>query len=325
MKKSIFIYLFIIFCFCSCVSSNKKTFGITSKKELIYISINKIDALKITEDVVKFAKFINPDFAQENFGELQIKPTDLIVKELNNCNLYKIWNIQNWEKIDLNNDNKTDLLFTGYWYGSYRQYAIVYVESDKYKLFNLSENIDIACKIVNPIVVDNKNELLVNNYKTDLETVYKLKMIHFADTLTYKFNYFIEKSKKAVNYDIQHIKFISENNFEIEIDKNQNAHYTCLNVLNVSHLKGNFYKGESRKKIDKTIFNDISKLLEYINVSDLPNEFAIDGYDFSTVWLEIKFKNGTVKKIKDYGYQGTYGLNATYDKMKNIALQTDWK
>ncbi|RKR09937.1 hypothetical protein C8C83_1598 [Flavobacterium sp. 90] len=309
MKKSIILYLFII-CFVSCVSAK---------------NTNKIDNLKTTEEVVKFAKSINPDFAKENFGELQIKPTESITNALNNCDLYKSWNIQNWQKIDLNNDGKTDLLFTGYWYSTYSQYAIVEVESGKYNLFNLSENLEYACKILKPIVVNHKNELLVNNYKTDDESISKRETIHYLDTLTYKFNAFIEINKKVVNYDIESIKFILDNNFEIEVYNNQNAHYNCLNTFNVSNLKGNFYKGESRKKIDVSYFNELGKMLEYINVKDLPNEYTLDGYDFPTVWLEIKFKDGSIKKIKDYGYQGTYGLNAIYDKIKKMALEIDWK
>jgi hypothetical protein len=308
MKKSIILYLII--CFSSCVSAK---------------NTNKIDNLKTTEDVIRFAKSIYPDFAKDNVGELKIKSTELIIEELRNCDLYKSWNIQNWQKIDINNDGKTDLLFTGYWYSTYSQYAIVEGEPDKYTLFNLSYNIDYACKILKPVVVNNRNELQVNNYKIEIKNVSEEKVIHFTDTLTFKFNSFIEINKKKANYNIEYIKYILENNFEIEIDKDQNAHYSCLDSLNVSNMKGNFYKGESRKKIAKAHFNEIKKLLEYMNAQDLPNEYTLDGYDFSTVWLEIKFKDGSVKKIRDYGYQGTYGLNAVYDKMKKIALETDWK
>lgn len=323
MKKALYIFI-ISQLIISCVFGNKKNLNTALKRDFIHNS-NKIDNLLTTEDVVQFAKSINNEFARDNFGELNIKPTNQIIRELNNCNLYKTWNIQNWQKIDINNDNKTDLLFTGYWYSAYHQYAIIASELNQYELFNLSDNMYFECKIVKPIVVDNKNQLLVNNYKTDIEGEPEQKKTYFTDTLTYKFNSFVEKNSKNVNYDIQSIKFILDKNFEIEIDKDNNAHYTCLDILNVSNLKGNYYKGESRKKINNVFFKDINELLEYINVMDLPNEYTLDGYDFSTVYLEIKFKNGSVKKIKDYGYQGTYGLNAVYDKMKKIALQTDWK
>ncbi|WP_264529284.1 hypothetical protein [Flavobacterium sp. N502540] len=309
MKKRIILYLFII-CFVSCVSAK---------------NTNKIDNLETTEDVVKFAKSINPDFARENFGELQIKTNKSIITALNNCDLYKSWGIKNWQKIDVNNDGKTDLLFTAYWYSVYSQYAILESEFGDYELFNLSQNLDYACKVLKPIVINNKNELLVNNYKTDAETVSKGETIHFIDTLTYKFNSFIEINKKVVNYDIEHVKFILNNNFEIEIDNNKNAHYNCLDTLNASNRKGNFYKMESRKKIAPIYFDEIEKILEYICVKDLPDEYTLDGYDFPTVWLEIEFKDGSIKKIKDYGYQGTYGLNTIYDKMKKIALEIDWK
>lgn len=324
MKKIFYVFIISQFC-CSCVLGKKNNLNNLPREGLVDAGVNKIDNLKTTQDVIEFAKLINPDFAKEHFGELFIKPTNLIIKELKNCDLYEVWGIQNWQKIDLNNDSKTDLLFTAFWYGSYHQYAIMNLETGSYELFDLSSNIDFACKIIKPIVVDGKNELLVNNYKTDYESVSKLQLNHFTDTLTYKFNAFVEKNKKVADYDIEYIKFIFENNFEIEIDYSQNAHYTCLNAVNVSHLNEKFYKGESRKKIDKDVFNNISKLIEYINVLELPNEYSIDGYDFSTVWLEIKFKNGDIKKIRDYGFQGTYGINAVYDKMKKIALQTNWE
>lgn len=323
MKKEIILYLFLI-CFVSCVSTKKKNFSATVKKQSLS-SINKIDELKTTEDVIKFSKSIYSDFAKEKFGELQIKSNNVIVQELKNCDLYKSWNIQNWQKIDLNNDGKTELLFTAYWYSSYSQYAIIETASNNYKVFRLSNNMDYTCKIVKPITVNNKNELLVNSYKTDAESVSKEEIIHFTDTITYKFDSFIELKKKDVNYDVESIKYVCDRNFEIEIDKNHNAHYKCLNTLNVTYQKSNFYKGESTKKINLTYFNEVEKMLEYISVKDLSEEYTLDGYDFSTVWLEIKFKDGSIKKIKDYGYQGTYGLNAVYDKMTKIALEADWR
>lgn len=320
MKKTVIYYLFII-CFIGYLA-NKDSYA-TTKKEFAHTG-NKIDGLKTTEEVIQFAEYINPDFARENFGRLQIKTTDSIIKELKNCNLYKSWDIKNWQKIDLNNDGRTDLLFTALHYSNYSQYAIINTESNKYEIFTLSDNIDYACKILKPIVVNNKNELLVNNYKTDAETISKEQTIHFTDTITYKFDSFIELSNKPANYDIESIKFTSDYNFEIEIDNNQNARYKCLNEFNVSNLKGDFYKGESDKKISPAYFNEIKKMMNYISIRDLSNEYTLDGYDFSTVRLEIRFKNGSVKKIQDYGYQGTYGLNAIYNKMTNIILETNW-
>jgi len=320
MEKSVIYYLFII-CFISCLANMNS--NATTKKDFVQKG-NKIDSLKTTEEVIQFAKYINPDFARENFGRLHIKTTDSIIKELKNCDLYKSWDIKNWQKIDLNNDGRTDLIFTALHYSNYAQYAIINMELNKYKIFILSNNIDYACKILKPILINNKNELLVNNYKTDAETISKEQTIHFIDTLTYKFDSFIELSDKPANYDIESIKFISDYNFEIEIDNNQNAHYKCLDKFNVSNLKGDFYKEESNIKISPVYFNEIKKMMDYISIRDLSNEYILDGYDFPTVRLEIRFKNGSVKKIQDYGYQGTYGLKAIYDKMTNVVLETHW-
>jgi len=172
--------------------------------------------------------------------------------------------------------------------------------------------------------VNRRNELLVNNYRLYSENLSKPLTIHLTDTLTYKFNSFIEINKKVVHYDIEYIKFILDKHFEIEIDSNYNANYICLDVWNVSNLQGNFYRGNSKKKIGQAAFTEIANLLEYINVKELSNNYILDGYDFDTVFIEIKFKNGDIKKITDYGYQGTYGLQAVYNKMKKLAQETEW-
>jgi len=136
MKRVIYICV-VSQIFFSCFAGKKNNSDISFNEIDIFKGKNKIDSLQTVEQVINFAKSINPDFARKNFGTLQIKSTELIVKELNNCNLYKNWDIPNWQKIDLNNDGKTDLLFTAYWYSSYRQYAILETGTDQYKLFVL--------------------------------------------------------------------------------------------------------------------------------------------------------------------------------------------
>ncbi|RZJ52353.1 MAG: hypothetical protein EOO44_12055 [Flavobacterium sp.] len=322
MTKRLILYIGII-SLVSCVGGKKKDLN---ANEPLPISVtNSIDNLKTTKDVIQFAKSVDPDFTKINPEELQIKETQLIFDEIQNCDMYKKWNIQNWQKIDLNNDGRSDLLFTACVNSIYYQYAIINKESEDYEVFKLTSDLDYYCKIVKPVIVNNKNQLLVYSYKTDIETVKKGLNIQFTDTLTYKFDSFIEHSNRKVSYEIQSVKYIWDHNFEISIDYNQNAYYKCLNSLNVSNLDGNFYKGISEKKIDPSYFNDIEKLLEYMHVKDLANEYAVEPYDSSTVWVEIKFKDGSVKKIKDYGSQGSYGLNAFYNKMTKLAQQIKWE
>ena len=75
-----------------------------------------------------------------------------------------------------------------------------------------------------------------------------------------------------------------------------------------------------------TINIEILEIKEnYIRVKDLSNEYSINGYDFEEIYLKIKFHDGSFKEIKDYGFQGTFGLNSVYSKLIKIATETDWK
>lgn len=290
--------------------------GISQNKE----KNNLIDNLTTTKEVVEFAKSIYPDFNGSNHGNLVIKSTDTIIKDISNCKLYESWGIKNWEKIDLNNDKKTDLLFTGFWYSNFSQYVIM-SEEKKYSFFIISDNIEYGCKILKPIIVNKKKQLLINNFKTNLEE----ETVHYMDTITYKFNSFVELNDKIANYNIEKIKFTVDYNFEIEIDNKGNAYYKCLDEFNITHLKGNFYKGNSNKIISLSSFNELKELLNYIRVKELSDQYSINGYDFTSTRLKVTFEDGSIKEINDYGFQGTFGLKAAYEKLTQLAREINWR
>ncbi len=53
--------------------------------------------------------------------------------------------------------------------------------------------------------------------------------------------------------------------------------------------------------------------------------YEVNYTDAPTVTLDIFFENGTVKKIKDYGLSGTYGLSAVYSKLTKLGTETEWE
>lgn len=326
MKKNI-VYMLFILCLVSCFSFREKQSVIKSSiHETTIVIKNRIDDLKTTQEVIEFAKSIHPKFSRDGYGTLLIKEKNIILKDLNNCSLFKEWDVENWKKIDLNNDGRTDLLFTSYWYTSYSQYAIIAKNKNDFDLFLLSSDISNNCKCIKPIIIDNKNELMVNNFKTDGENINNEKATYFLDTLTYKYDSFIERdTRKKVDYDIDSIKFIITNRFELELDNRGTAIYKSLKNIDMNDRFTNMYRGKSSKVIPIEKLNDLKGLLEYIRVKDLSNEYSINGYDFDEIYLKIKFHDGSFKEIKDYGFQGTFGLNSVYSKLIKIATETDWK
>ncbi|WP_369752640.1 hypothetical protein AB3G34_12700 [Flavobacterium sp. WC2409] len=312
--KKVVIYLFCGLCSINCSAKNNDN---------IKIIINRIDLLVNTADVVVFVKSIDSKFAGKNFGNLEIKQTDSIYNDLGKCPLTKEWQINNWEKVDLNNDGKTDLLFTAYWYSTYSQYAIIAKEKNSFQLNELSDNIQYGCKLVKPIKIDGKNELLLHDFKRDADHVKMDTSTYFEDTLTYKFDSFIEKhSEKQTNYEIESVVFLFQNLFQLEVNNLGVAKYEIIQDPFLAFgYYGDLYNGKATKNITRNKFEELSDLLEYIRVKDLADDYEINGVDFSTVVLEVRFKDGTIKKIRDYGFQGTFGLNSVYQKMIKIAKE----
>jgi hypothetical protein len=320
--KKIIIYTLILFCFTNCIRL-KRTDEIISEKASIKINRfkNSIDKLETDKEVVSFAKSIN----KKIFGKLQIKPIDTIAKDLHKCEIIKAWNIQNWEKTDLNNDGKTDLLFIAYWPYQYTQYAIIDIGNSNFELVLISSELSY-CKLVKPIKIDNKTELLLYDYKTALERIKKDGPMHCIDTLTYKFGSIIERNTTTKQHNnIEYINFNLRFNFSLKIDKQGNANYNCPEKIFMNRLYENNYVGNSNKKIPIEKFDELDQILKYINIKDLQDTYEVDSSDHTTVILTIKFEDGSIKEIRDYGADGSYGLNAVYSKLIKIATETDWK
>ena len=101
---------------------------------------NQIDNLKTDKDVLEFLKKINADFRSEKFQAIEIRSTAMIRKDLSCNEMAEKWEVNNWEKSDLNGDGLTDLVVILYWY-DYGIYAVIDKGSDNFNLLTLSNNI----------------------------------------------------------------------------------------------------------------------------------------------------------------------------------------
>lgn len=328
MKKNI-LYLLCIFCFINCSSTKDKINDTNSivvnevKKEVnSKREFNTIDKLKTTNDVVAFVKSVNPEYVKNTTKKFQIKSTDSIAKDLDCGEIFKKWNSKNWEKTDLNNDGKTDLIFISYWY-DYTPFAIIDAGNNNFNLFRLSNDIE-ECEILKPIQINQKNELLIYHSKSILDENSDYKSIPITDTLTYKFDSFIEINiNEGKHYILNSIEFKTGGSmgfspmFELNINSQGWANFNGLSDVS--------FKGKSSKYITVNQFNELKELIEYIKIKDLKNSYEVPWTDAQTVTLKIKFNDGTIKEIKDYGSQGTFGLSAVYAKLIKIGTETDWK
>ncbi|UWY28883.1 DUF6438 domain-containing protein [Flavobacterium sp. TR2] len=319
------ICIALLFGFMSCSLFKKNDHNEVAKKEDLNILSNKIDSLETTADVIEFAKTVNPKFKSYRAGNMRIKSTDSIANDLNCNGIFKKWNVLNWEKKDLNNDGKTDLIFHAYWYNNYYPYAIMDMGSNVFKLFGFSTGSIDDCEFIKPFKIGNSNELhflhsksIPNNGFTDLPRVMQI------DTLTYKFNDFIEiNTGNKLRYDVISIEINTNGcfgdcpSYDLKINQDGQADFKGKSFMN--------FEGSSTKKIALSYFTELVKILEYIKVKELNNNYDVDWTDSQTTILKITFSDGSVKEIRDYGMQGTFGLRLIYSNLFKIASATNWE
>jgi len=286
---------------------------------------NKIDSLKTDQEVADFIISLNPRI-QKGQGRVKftIKPTDVLRKELACNGIAEKWQINNWEKFDFNSDCLTDIIVTCHWY-NYDVYVAMDNGNNTFKLIQLSHDVFESCELGKPVMINNQPALLFYQIKQDPDRsrIFEYKRREQIDTLIYKYDAFIEKSKKAASYVIDSI--IVENSsclgscpsFTLAINKDRSAFYNAA-----------FYNpvdGKFTAKIGKANYINILNLINYINIKNLKDNYAVPWTDDQTATLRIKFKDGSVKQIRDYGEFGTFGLNKLYKMLSALRTNQNWK
>lgn len=252
---------------------------------------NKIDELKTDKDVEDFIKAVAPEFVKKvwkdfDHGNFRIVSTDSIYSYLK-CQ--KI--------IDEGNSN--------------------------FKLTRFNIDFDV-CEYVKPIKVQDKNELQIRKVNLPLVFDENIEKYIKIDTLTYKYDFFIELNEKAIiDNRIKSIE-IKRNYcfgtcpvFTLIINKNGLAEFD-----GIAHIK---FKGKSIKQIDIEKINEIVNLLNYIEIKKLEDNYSVNYTDAPTATLDIFFEDGSLKRITDYGLSGTYGLSALYSKLTKLGTETKWE
>lgn len=287
-----------------------------------HISANTIDDLKSDEDVKSFVVNVYPKFLSDKYTKFKIESTDTLAKYLDCDKVFEDWKMKNWEISDVNNDGINDLLFIYKWY-NYTQCLILGNKTNNYKLITLSRNYYEDCEFAKSIKIKSKFYLKTYQRKNIYDTnSNEFKYQKFIDTLIIKDNELIELNKKPARLEIKSIKFNTSYCFgscpvfELYILKDGNSKFTGKDNV---PCKGNF-----TKKLDSKAINELSYLINYINVNNLKNNYSVDWTDSQTVILTIEFKNGMRKEITDYGAQGNYGLSSLYLKLFKIAQEIDW-
>ena len=274
------------------------------------LKANQIDNLKTDKDVLDFLKSINADFRSDKFQAIELRSTATIRSELSCDEMAEKWQVNNWEKADLNADGHTDLVVILYWY-DYGIYAVMDRGDDKYDLVTLSNNIFDKCELVKPGVINKQPVLLYYGKK------------RIADSLVYRYGNFVELNQQPGNRQIDSVEFRtgycfgSCPVFEIRFDKNGNARYDAKTY---NPKQGSFTAVVKQKDL-----NEIMDLINYLDISDLNDSYKVSWTDDQTAWLRVRYSDGSVKEIRDYGLKGTFGLRHLYSKFFSLRNNQDWR
>ena len=84
------------------------------------------------------------------------------------------------------------------------------------------------------------------------------------------------------------------------------------------------FEGQFYGKIEPSTKNKIYEILNYINFPSLKDSYMTGATDMPTAYLTIHYGSGQIKKIKDYGFQGTYGLGILYNQLEKISNDNSW-
>lgn len=287
---------------------------------------NKIDNLKTTKDVIEFVKTVNPEYGiirykDFKYGIFDINSTDSIYSQLKCKEIFKIDEIKNWQKIDINNDGLTDLIFISHYYG-YTQNVIIDKGKDEFKLIRNIINFD-ECEYIKPIKIQDKNQLRIRKVNLPFDFDDNIEKYIKIDTLTYKYDSFIELNDKVIiDNKIKSIEiktnfcFGNCPVFRLTINKNGEAEFDGIEFTK--------FKGKSKKQLTQRSVDEIFDIINYIEIKKLKDNYEVNYTDASTATLDIFFEDGSIKKIKDYGLSGTYGLSTLYSKLTQLGTETEW-
>jgi hypothetical protein len=144
-----------------------------------------------------------------------------------------------------------------------------------------------------------------------------------SDTLVLIYGDFYEYNPKPENLEVEEIRFSTSHCygtcpvFELTIKADGTSKYNAIEY--------NDEKGKFKTVVDSATLYKIFQTINYLNLTSLKDEYSVNWTDDQTSTLEIKFNNGQIKRISDYGMIGTFGLEHLYDQLFALRKTQKWK
>ncbi|MGZ4055466.1 MAG: DUF6438 domain-containing protein [Bacteroidia bacterium] len=267
---------------------------------------NDIDKLKTNEDVQNFLRQ-KVDTAWKKYDFFEVAGQ----KDTSAYGKGKFF------KLDLDNNGLTDLIVNGKYF-----FAVTDNGNGHYDSHFIDRGTFMLDKhtLKNIVYKDKTPLLLICSFSE-----YSLGKFDnsITDTLALKFGEFYEYNPTPDNFKIEDIIFSTSPCygtcpiFELTIKADRTAKYDAQEY--------NDKKGKFKTTLDSTSYDKLVQTINYIKLTSLKNKYSVNWTDDQTATLEVKFNNGQIKKITDYGEIGTFGLEHLYDQLFALRKTQKWQ
>ena len=288
--------------------------------------ISKIDSLNSKADVENLIRSFDKDYQRFSLKPItefksRYGQDEFCKRIADSLNITK-----SYYKADFDNNGYTDLLAIGDYY-DFKIFVVMNYGNNSLELNRLTRRSFQECtfpKLINDTIIKYYYMSEPNWRAKDQTTSLK-----FSD-LIFKYGDFIESNPQPKNYDIEKVEYQTTMcygtcpQFFISIDKNKSSIFKAQ-TYNRETRSSKEIKGTFQTKLrDSSIF-EITNLLNYIDFPNLSDNYAVGWTDDQTCTLTITYNNGQVKKIRDYGLIGTFGLDRLYQLLFKLRFNQDWK
>lgn len=311
---------------------------------------NPIDQIQSKEEAQKFiqtVKINGKDFSKTKLlpiREFNDRAVSERIKKLADSLQIK----DSYYKGDLDGNGLTDLLFTaddGSCMGSKKNSDGKYEDEScsfgafalmdfgkSFAVFEIYRNVFNACT-VQIVKKDGKNfvELNYDEINEDISENLKYTHLYRQKLLTFKFGSFVEYNSNPSHHTITEINYETSGCFgtcpvfTLVLKPSVEKSVFVPKYYNFSEESHKQERGIFYANIKQKDFEEITYLLNYLNFTNLNDEYNVLWTDDQTGDLIIKYDNGTTKHITDYGLQGTEGLRLVHSKLMRLRFSQEWK
>ncbi len=231
--------------------------------------------------------------------------------------------IKAWEKVDLDGNGTTDIVACGLWGDAYNVIAVI-SRGDKYQTVFLNDGSEEHLILPQLQTGAGGNHLILHQVNQDEDDRQARPRIQRSDTVVFNYGNFIERKSAVKKYNIDKIRYRSGACFGTcpvyELELNMAGCLALYNAEAHTELQGKF-----SARLDTSICGEMRDLLNHLDFPKLKDRYAVAWTDDQTHELEIFYNGGKIKKISDYGGQGTRGLSTFYERMWDIARTSPWE